>query len=103
MSEVRDSLTANDSHWNQKTKEKLLDEYDHWREDNIKLRKELEVMKEALKNIKPEVTPASSSTNATRKVFVEDERGYKLDPNTPTYSGKENENFEKWRYLINNA
>ena len=69
----RSKLTADDATWNKETKTKLLEEFDH----------NLAVIKILLERM--------------------DIRGYKIDPITPVYHGRKDENVEKWISIVSNS
>ena len=73
---ARDRANISES-WNKALKEELLKEFDGMK---IKL----------------------DAARDTKSISFENEKSFKLDPNTPVYHGLKTENLERWITLINN-
>lgn len=95
---VFSKLSEEDSTWNRDIKKKILEEHAELVKKLAKYENEEKQRKNDDRSNK--ITSPGSSTSATPN--VDRTRGYKLDPNTPIYHGRRNENVEKWIAIINN-
>ena len=82
--DLRATLKAEGS-WSKEVKEELLQNYD--------------LIKRELMTLKGRQNRA----NASDPNHYSDDKGYRLDSNTPVYYGKKEENLETWITLINNS
>ena len=102
--------------WSKEFKTGLLGEYDNMKEEIEKLREKNELLINEKDKIENEWKSAFISKNQSqsqvrgdKSVYTtdldynrQDGKGYKLDPNTPKYGGKPEENLEEWMIMIIN-
>ena len=105
----RERLSEDDGRWTLETKKELLAEYDKNMRELEELKKQFKDMMESKSTSEPTTSAGANKISPRIEISgkeVHYERrpnGYKLDSNTPSYSGRDNESFEKWRYVMANA
>ena len=83
----------------------LVEELKEKKVEAERLNAQIKSSAEQADNVQPKVEATTSSTadNKQQIVYVQPEKSYRLDPNTPVYGGSKGENLHRWIILVDNA